>query len=235
MAVTSEPGGVANPRRYAAFLSYSHARGKALAPALQVGVEQFGRVWYRRRALRVFRDDTGLAATPHLWGSIEEALAESSWFILLASPDSAQSTWVQREVGWWLDHRSADRLILAVADGSVAWHEATDRVDVERTDALPPAFAARDLPEPKWVDLRGVEAPNADDPAFRAAVVDIAATLHSIPKDELVGEEMRQYRRRLRTITGAAVVLALLTVISIVAGSIAVEQRNLAQSQARLA
>jgi len=77
--------------RYAAFISYSHALDGALAPSLQASVEEFGRVWYRRRALRLFRDSTNLAATPHLWGSIEVALRGSAWFVLLASPDSAQS------------------------------------------------------------------------------------------------------------------------------------------------
>ena len=51
---------------YDAFVSYSHAKDKPIAAALQSVVQTLGKPWYRRRALRVFRDDTSLAATPQL-------------------------------------------------------------------------------------------------------------------------------------------------------------------------
>ena len=59
---------------YDAFISYSHAKDRRIATALQSAVQKLGKPWYRRRALRVFRDDTSLSATPHLWPSIEQAL-----------------------------------------------------------------------------------------------------------------------------------------------------------------
>jgi hypothetical protein len=52
---------------YDALISYSHARDKRIASALQSVVQKLGKAWYQRRALRVFRDDTRLSATPHLW------------------------------------------------------------------------------------------------------------------------------------------------------------------------
>jgi hypothetical protein len=78
-APESVGGGLSSDQadRYAAFMSYSHALDDVLAPALQASVEQFGREWYRRRALRLFRDTTNLSATPHLWNSIEQALRGS--------------------------------------------------------------------------------------------------------------------------------------------------------------
>ena len=45
-------------------------------------------------------------AGPELWGSVEEGLASSRRFILLASADAAGSVWVDREVRWWREHRS---------------------------------------------------------------------------------------------------------------------------------
>ena len=68
---------------YAAFVSYSHAKDKPIAAALQSVVQKLGKPWYRRRALRVFRDDTSLSATPHLWTMIEHisiANAETAQF-----------------------------------------------------------------------------------------------------------------------------------------------------------
>jgi hypothetical protein len=76
---------------YDVFISYSHALDGALAPALQTGLEQFSKPWYRPRALRVFRDTTSLSANPGLWSSIEKALASSAWLVLMASPQAARS------------------------------------------------------------------------------------------------------------------------------------------------
>ena len=46
---------------YDAFVSYSHAKDKPIAAALQSVVQKLGKPWYKRRALRVYRDDTSLA------------------------------------------------------------------------------------------------------------------------------------------------------------------------------
>src|SRR5260370_14940573 len=110
---------------YDAFISYSHAKDKPIAAALQSVVQRLGKPWYRRRAVRVFRDDTSLSATPHLWPSIEQALAQSRFLILLASPEAAASPWVGKEIAYWLEHRSVDTLLVALTDGSLAWDNAT--------------------------------------------------------------------------------------------------------------
>src|SRR5258708_39111663 len=83
---------------YDAFISYSHAKDKPIATALQSVVQKLGKAWYRRRALRVFRDDTSLSATPPLWPSIEPALGQSCFLFLLSSPDAAASYWGGPEI-----------------------------------------------------------------------------------------------------------------------------------------
>lgn len=70
---------------YAAFLSYSHAADDRLAGALQRAIQRLAKPWYRMRALRVFRDQSSLAANPALWPSIQDALDRSEAFILLAA------------------------------------------------------------------------------------------------------------------------------------------------------
>ena len=79
------------PTLYDAFISYSHAKDKPVAAALQSVMQKLGKPWYKRRALRIFRDDTSLAATPELWPSIEQALGQSRYLIVLASPQFAAS------------------------------------------------------------------------------------------------------------------------------------------------
>jgi hypothetical protein len=108
---------------YDAFVSYSHTRDKPVAAALQRAVQKLGNPWYRRRTLRVFRDDTSLSATPSLWPSIERALDGSRYFVLLASPEAATSQWVNKEVSHWLDHNSIETLLVGVTDGDLVWDE----------------------------------------------------------------------------------------------------------------
>ena len=74
---------------YKAFMSYSHAADGRLAPALQSALHRFVKPWYRLRTIRVFRDKTSLSANPALWPSIEMALNDSEYFLLLASPEAA--------------------------------------------------------------------------------------------------------------------------------------------------
>src|SRR3954471_10256068 len=104
---------------YDAFVSYSHAKDKPVAAALQAVVQKLGKPWYRRRALRLFRDDTSLSATPSLWPAIEQALSQSRFLILIASAESAASHWVGKEVAHWVEHKGVETLLIAVTDGDL--------------------------------------------------------------------------------------------------------------------
>src|SRR5262245_21799525 len=134
---------------YDAFSSYSHAQDKSIAAALQSAVQKLGKPWYRRRALRVFRDDTSLSAAPQLWPSIEQALGQSRYFILLASPEAAASKWVNKEVAHWLDHNSIDTLLIGATDGELTWDETIGDFAVRESGPLPPVLSGRFPVEPK--------------------------------------------------------------------------------------
>ena len=223
--------------RYDAFVSYSHGQDAALARALQSELQRFDRPWYRPRALRVFRDATDLSASPGLWQSIEQALEASAWFILMASPASAASEWVRKEVRWWLAHRDADRILLALTSGEIHW--ASSDFDWARTDALPPELSGTFGAEPLWIDLRKLrpETSPATGPVPRLGdvVAEFAAPIHGRDKSDLVGEHaryQRQTRRLVRTVI--AVLSALLVAVSITA-YVANDQRNKAVTQARIA
>jgi len=134
---------------YDAFVSYSHAKDKPIAAALQSAVQRLGKPWYRRRALRVFRDDTALAATPHLWSTIEQALGQSRFLILLASPEAAASHWVNKEIACWLATKSTDTLLIAVTSGTLVWDNTTNDFAWDEHTPLPPALKGRFAAEPK--------------------------------------------------------------------------------------
>src|SRR4249919_2795097 len=122
---------------YDAFISYSHAKDKPIAAALQSVVQRLGKPWYKRRALRVFRDDTSLSATPHLWPTIEQALEQSRFLIVLASPEAAASPWVGKEIAYWLAHKSVDTLLVALTDGALTWDNAAGDFQWSATTPLP--------------------------------------------------------------------------------------------------
>lgn len=224
--------------KYNAFLSYSHAADNALAPALQSALHRFARPWNRMRALRVFRDKTSLAASPELWPGIVAALADAEYFLLLASPAAAASRWVQREIEWWLDNRSAQKMLILLTEGELVWDEAAGDFDWQRTDALPPLLRGRLATEPLWVDLRWAKSGASLDlrnGAFRLAVLDIAAPLHGRSKDELDGEDVRQFARTRRLVAAAVTTLALLTLTAITAAIFAMRQRDEALRQSNIA
>jgi hypothetical protein len=56
--------------RYDAFISYSAAKDKPIAAALQSVVQKLGKPWYKVRALRAFCRHTSLPATPDAWRTI---------------------------------------------------------------------------------------------------------------------------------------------------------------------
>lgn len=91
-----------------AFISYSRSVSAPLAVDLQVGLERFAKPWNRLRAVRVFRDDSSMAANSALWSTIVSGLADSGWFVLLATPEAARSEYVNNEVAWWVTNKGAD-------------------------------------------------------------------------------------------------------------------------------
>ena len=197
---------------YDAFVSYSHAKDKPVAAALQSVMQRLGKPWYRRRALRLFRDDTSLSATPGLWPSIEQALANSRFLILLASPQLARSKWCGLEVAYWLEHKSLDTLLVALTEGELAWDDAAGDFRRTETTPLPLSLQSKFRTEPKSIDLRPYrDAPNARDAKFLDAAADLASAVHGVPKEDLLSQEVRQQTRALTLAWSAAAVLLALT------------------------
>ena len=223
---------------YDVFLSYSHAADGRLAPALQSGLQQFARPWNRLRALRVFRDKTGLSANPALWSAIEMALESSQNFVLLASPGAACSPWVQKEVEHWLTRSKASKMLLVLTDGEITWDADVKEFDWKRTTALSPSLRGRFPEEPLWVDLRWAQKEedlSLQNPAFREAVADLSSGLRQIPKDQLIGEDVRQHRKGVLFRRSAIVSLVVLALALACAAFVALGQRNLARTNEVLA
>jgi tetratricopeptide (TPR) repeat protein len=215
---------------YDAFISYSHAKDKPIAAALQSVIQKLGKPWYKRRGLRVFRDDTSLSATPQLWPSIEQALAQSRYLLLLSSPESAASPWVGKEVEYWLTNKSTDTLLIGVTSGTLDWDGKKGDFRWRPAPPLPAVLRGRFPAEPKWVDLAAYrDGADPRDARFLDLGADFAAAIQGMPKEDLLSQEVRQQKRALRLAVSAAGVMLLLAVGAVTAGIIAKVQAERAE------
>jgi WD40 repeat protein len=227
-------------RQYEAFISYSHASDSILAAELQRILNRIARPtykWWQRWPPRVFRDQTNLAAASDLGAEIENALASSDSFVLLASTQGAASPWVDREVRTWCANKPSDRLFIALTSGALAWDDAHGDFDRTQTNAIPPALMRVFETEPLWVDFTGVREDESlsRDPRFVDGAATLAAAIRRTDKDALVGEDVRQRRRTKQLVVGAIGLLTLLTAVAGLAAIYAFIQRNHAEQRARLA
>jgi len=219
---------------YDAFLSYSHAADHRLAPAVQRCLHRLAKRWYQPRALRVFRDKGSLVANPDLWVTLENALRDSRYFILLASPEAARSEWVRREVSFWQANRERDALLIALTEGEIHWDADAGDFDWRRTTALPEQLRGWFHAQPLWVDLTWARTEtqlSERHVRFRDNMGALAASLHGIPREELDSEDIRQHRLATRLRWAAITGLLTLLVIALLTASVAVQLRRVAEQQ----
>ena len=186
------------------------------------------------RALSVFRDQSDLAVTPHLWETIRVTLDGSRYLVALLSPESASSKWVNQELAYWCAERGTAELLLVLTGGELNWDEAAGDFSPAST-SVPAALRRQYTAEPLYEDLRWART-GADltlrNPAFRGAVARLASPVHGIPPDDLEGEDVRLRRRARRLARGGVVALGALTVTATVASVVAVQQADHARSRA---
>jgi tetratricopeptide (TPR) repeat protein len=230
--------------RYKAFISYSWADakwGKWLHHAIEtyrtprplVGTEgRRGPVPARLHPL--FKDREEEAAGASIGHAVEEALANSEFLIVICSPNSAKSQWVNREIAWFKTHRNPANILALIVGGEPGASALPGR---EADECFPRALT-NVVDAAMEVTPEALDAPLAADArdsgdGKRGARLKIAAALLGVGLDELVRRDDRR-RARLR-IAATAASLAIAAVMSVLAWSAtvarneAVFQRNEAQ------
>ncbi|MDQ3698883.1 MAG: WD40 repeat domain-containing protein [Gemmatimonadota bacterium] len=125
-----------------------------------------------------------------------------------------------------------------LTSGDIDWDDAAGDFAWDRTTALPPTLRGVLTEEPRFVDLRWARHEDHISLAnarFAEAVADVAAALQGRPKDDLLGEDVRQHRRTRRVVRIVIASLSILLVGAVAASVIAVRQRDRAEEQARIA
>ncbi|MEQ1695117.1 MAG: TIR domain-containing protein [Hyphomicrobiaceae bacterium] len=194
-----------------AFISYSHAADGKLAPELQRRLERFDRYpWQRSRP--IFRDQTTLALTPHLWPVIKENIDKSRTFVLLASQRAAQSEWVNDEVKYWLSTRGPDRLLIVLTEGTIRWNQKAGDFDWDATDCLPPALAKALPNEPLWENVSALKTAgdlSPNNPVLAKAVASLYSAITGRSLQAVIGDDVRRRKNtRVAAATLAAFILA---------------------------
>jgi len=190
-----------------AFISYSHAADGKLAPELQRRLERFDRYPWQR-SMPIFRDQTTLALTPHLWPVIKQNMDASRTFILLASQRAAQSEWVNDEVKYWLSIRGPDRLLIVVTEGTIRWNQKAGDFDWDVTNCLPPALAKALPNEPLWENVSALKTAgdlSASNPVLARAVASLYSAITGRSLQAVIGDDVR---RRKNTRVAAATLMA---------------------------
>jgi tetratricopeptide (TPR) repeat protein len=216
--------------RYSAFISYNH-RDRDWAIWLHRALERYavpkrlrGRAapWGEigPRLPPVFRDRDELATSSDLASSVKEALGESAFLVVICSPNSAQSKWVDEEIKTYIAAGRGQFIRLIIVDGEP---HSSDPAQ----ECLPPSLSRKGAPEPLAADVR------KKGDGKQAAKLKLLAGILGVSYDELRRREAARRQKRLAALALAAsigfVVMAGLTIFAFVSRADAIEQRKLAE------
>jgi hypothetical protein len=211
---------IAEKRRFAAFISYSHA-DSAVAAKLQRKLERYRLPKHivAAQALdnaglgQIFRDREDLAAAASLSDAIRAAIADAETLIVICSPDAKASQWVSAEIDLFRELHPDKPVLAALVRG-------------EPAEAFPAALTEGGR-EPLAADLR----PGGDGGSL--GFLKIVAGIACVPLDTLVQRDAQRRVRRVMWITGAALaamlIMGIMTTLALQARNEAARQRASAE------
>ena len=198
-------------RRYKAFISYSWA-DKAWGEWLHRSLETYRApkgVADGRSLHPIFKDREEEAAGGSVGAAIEAALEASEFLIVICSPRSAKSAWVNREVAWFKTHKDKRRILALIVDGEPGAGGAPGRKDEECFPKTLTHKVGADLqPTEEWEDAPLAADARPEGDGKRGAKLKLAAALLGVGLDALVRRDERRRTIRRRLVTSAAFGLA---------------------------
>ena len=219
--------------KYRAFISYSwsdRAWGEWLHHALETYRAPKG-VGDGRSLHPIFKDREEEAAGASIGQSIEAAMLASEFLIVLCSPRSAQSKWVNREVAWFKTHRDPRKILTLIVDGEPGASLMEGR---ESEECFPKTLLFKVMPDLQPADEMedhplAADARDSGD-GKRGAKLKLAAAMLGLGLDDLVKrDDRRRTKRRRLVMAGMAAGMAVLsgvTVYAVVQRNSAVTARN---------
>jgi tetratricopeptide (TPR) repeat protein len=235
--------------KYRAFISYSH-RDSRWASWLHAALESYrppkplvGKMTESgevpKRLTPVFKDRDELPSAVDLGALVNAALKESACQIVICSPNSAKSRWVNEEILAFKRLGREDRIFSLIVAGEP---NATDIPGREQEECFPPALRFRLGTDDALGDVRtepiAADARPGKDGKHRAALKLIAGLL-GVGFDTLRRREQQRRNRRLFALSCAAlagmVVTSGLAVFAVIQRDRAQRQTARAEAEARTA
>jgi len=167
-----------NPCKYKAFISYSH-QDKVFAQWLQKGIENYTIPKKLREKYphlphdlkrSIFRDDEELSSSLVLSTSLQDALDDSACLIVLCSPHSVVSQWVEKEIGYFKTKHPTRSIYSIIISG-------------EAKEVLPKALGD----EPLAVDVQQGK---------KMALMKMIAVVLDVPFADVWEREKREVKKR---------------------------------------
>ncbi|MBP5280875.1 MAG: TIR domain-containing protein [Lachnospiraceae bacterium] len=230
-AVTTETPEAKAPREYIAFISYRHKElDKKIAKKVHTMVERYvipkelrGKDGAKKLG-KVFRDEEELPVSSNLTESIQTALDHSKFLIVVCTPNTPESIWVEREITYFIEKHGRDHVVGILVDGTP-------------DQSFPkPLTQALELDHEGNETIREVEplAANLTDvnhkykeSRIRKEAVRLYAALLGCPFDSLWQREKRQKMRNLVAVMALAMVIALSFSASIYMKNREINARNI--------
>ena len=184
--------------KYDAFLSYPHKSGMRLSIKVQEALQLIAKPWFKSKALNIFRDETNLSTSPHLWKDIEKALASSEHFIIIGTEDTSKSKWILEEVNYWVKYKSVQNIHLVWVGGNFIVDDSIKKIIWEKTNTLPNVFQEIFKEIPNYIDLRDfrdVADLSINNIHFKKAMLKLASAIHGKPIEVLDSEHFKQHKR----------------------------------------
>jgi hypothetical protein len=208
--------------KYKAYISYSH-NDERWAKWLHRALESYhvprklvgrtaGKGKVPARIRPVFRDRDDLSSSSDLGGTVKQALTESENMIVVCSPDSAASFWVNEEIRQFANLGRVKRIFCVIVDGQPPG-------DGVESTCFPAALTEIGLQEPlaadvrKWADGKNL------------SKLKLVAGMLGLPLDQLRRRDLQKRQREWALAAVASVVIAVILVTAITA-RIAAQQRR---------
>ncbi|MBP5151469.1 MAG: toll/interleukin-1 receptor domain-containing protein [Lachnospiraceae bacterium] len=219
--------------RYNAFISYRHAPlDMEIAKKVHTGLETYKIPASVKKRLginkinRVFRDQEELPIGSNLSDNIGEALEGSEFLIVICSPRTPGSEWVQKEIETFISLHGRDRVLAVLIEG-------------EPDESFPPLLlkdAEGNSVEPLAADVRGATAKERNK-KFKTEILRLVAPVIGCTYDDLRQRHReRVIRRTISLVSAAALVIALAgAAFGIYNAQVADRMSRLAAEKAQLA
>ena len=218
-------------RTFCAFISYRHySPDMEIAKKLHTLIESYTipvgirKEKSQKHLGRVFRDQEELPLSADLGKDIETALDNSEWLICICSPRYLESRWCQRELEYFLEKHSRERVLTMLVEG-------------EPKDSFPELLnyglnaAGEKIPvEPLAADVRGASLQESLK-KLKKEKLRLLAPMLGTTYDGLYQRQRRRARTRLLTGIAAAAAVTVGLTGFFMAQNRRIEQERIASAQ----